>query len=63
MDYTNVIYNTDTGRILVCESNGYWTVPPGFALAHFENGMEPVMYLDEDGAACLRPNSMIITEL
>lgn len=61
-DYTNVIFDKETGQVLICECNGEWVIPEGFEFAHFENGVEPVFTEDKRGNLYLKPNAMVITD-
>ena len=36
-DYTNVIYDKKTGRVLVIEADGHYVIPASCDIAHFEN--------------------------
>lgn len=59
-DYTNVIYDKETGKVLIFESNGQWIIPSSCDLAHFENGTEPVLVERGDGSLYLVPNAIIL---
>lgn len=60
-DHSNVIFDKETGQVLIYECNGEWVIPEGFELAHFENGVEPVFTEDDQGNLYLKPNAMVIT--
>lgn len=62
MKYTNVVYDKETGRVILYESNGKWTIPEGCKLAHFENGVEPILEEDKDGRLYLVPNAILVTD-
>ena len=55
----NVIYDIESGRVLITEMDGVWTLPCEYELAHFEAGFEPV-FIDVDGDLYLKPNTSII---
>lgn len=59
----NVIYDSHTKRVVVFEENGYWAIPSHLNLAHYENGSEPVLIHDDNGAVYLRPNTVIVNGL
>ena len=59
---TNVIYEENTGRVLVLQAGKEWVVPAGYELAQFRNGVEPVLVSDEKGAVYLKPNTFIVTD-
>ena len=61
-DYTNVIFNKETGEVLIYESNDCWVLPKGYDLAHFENGVEPVFKESNDGRLYLKPNTIVVTD-
>lgn len=63
MSGINVIYDKVTHRVVLTEENGYWTMPTHLDLAHFENGIEPVLIEDNYGGLYLRPNALIINDL
>lgn len=58
---TNVIYERDTGRVVLVNYNDVWVIPDCWGLAHFDNGIEPVMREDPDGYVYLKPNTVIVT--
>lgn len=58
--YTNVIYEKETGKVLVFETDGQWVIPSSCELAHFENDTEPVLVERDDGSVYLVPNAMIV---
>ena len=59
---TNVIYEENTGRVLVLQAGEEWVVPAGYELAQIKNGVEPVLVSDEKGAVYLKPNKFIVTD-
>ena len=59
---TNIIYNKETGRILLLQSGKEWILPTGYDVAQFENGVEPVLFRDENGHVYLKPNAIIVTD-
>ena len=61
-DHTNVIFDKETGQVLIYECNGEWVIPEGFELAHFENGVEPVFTEDDQGNLYLKLNAMVIID-
>lgn len=61
-DHTNVIFNKETGEVLIYESDNYWVLPKGYDLARFENGVKPVFKEDNNGRLYLKPNAMVITD-
>ena len=59
----NVIYDKTTQRVVLTEENGYWTMPTHLALAHYEEGSEPVFIEGEHGSLYLKPNTVIVSDL
>ena len=57
-DYTNVIYDKETGKVFIFESNGQWVIPASCDIAHFENGVEPMLVEREDGLY-FNPNAIL----
>lgn len=57
-DYTNVIYDKKTGRVLVIEADGHYVIPASCDIAHFENGVEPMLVEREDGLY-FNPNAIL----
>jgi hypothetical protein len=61
-DVINVIYDKETGKVLIYQEGKEWVLPNGYDLAHFENGVEPVFTEDNQGNLYLKPNAMVITD-
>ena len=59
---TNIIYNKETGRILLLQSGKEWVLPTGYDVAQFKNGVEPVLINDENGNVYLKRNTIIVTD-
>lgn len=59
---TDVIYDAETYRVILAKYDGLWVLPNDWKLAHFENGVEPVLE-DIDGDTYINPNAIIVTDL
>ena len=60
----DVIYETNTGRVIAARHgpSDLWMVDDRFRLAHFDNGVEPVIH-KVDGDLYLSSNKLLITDL
>lgn len=62
-DRINVVYDKMTGRVIIYECDGNWVMPSHLELAHYENGLEPVIDETDSGDLYLRPNTVLIKNL
>lgn len=56
----NVVYDKETKRVIVVETDGMWVLPKCWDLATFKNGAEPV-FANVNGDMYIKPNAIIAT--
>lgn len=55
----DIVYDKQTGRVMVFKCGDNWVIPATMDLASFRNGAEPSL-IDINGDIYLKPNALII---